>query len=46
MREQLLRLAQEPSDEELFADIERSVKGTRRRVDVQQLLDDIDADRL
>ncbi|MDP9397503.1 MAG: antitoxin [Actinomycetota bacterium] len=46
MRDQVVRMAGEPTDEELFAEIEQSVKGSGRRIDVAQLLRDIDADRL
>jgi len=45
MKEQIERLAAEPTDDELFAEIDEHVERLGVEVDLDQLLDDLDADR-
>ena len=45
MKRQIERLAREPDEDALFADVERFVDAHSIRLDIEALLSDLDAER-
>ena len=45
MKKEIERMAQQPDDDEIFADLERFVEARGVRLDIEALLEDIDEGR-